>query len=162
MPWAALAAHPAFTPSHLSNRSPCAGTPPDRSRRLQAVIALGEPSRNRSCIALHQETYRVKGCQDFFPLSSPLSSHSSLPSVSLCPTPFPRALLRFAEEFFLGRAVSLQCCLLTRSSLHPRSLSQPSSRGPAQDVTFSAPHPTLPSLQVSLGLSRNLLGTRVK
>ena len=49
------------------------------------------------------------------------------------------ALLRFAGELLLGRAVSLQHCLLARSSLHPRSPAQLRSRGPAQGITFSAP-----------------------
>jgi len=50
----------------------------------------------------------------------------------------PSALLCFAEELLVGRAVSLQLCPLAMSFLCPRSPAQLSSRGPAQDSIFSA------------------------
>jgi len=49
------------------------------------------------------------------------------------------ALLGFAEELLLGRAVSLQHCPLVMNCLHPRSPAQLSSRGPAQYISLSAP-----------------------
>jgi len=73
-------------------------------------------------------------------------------SLSLCLVPLPSTsagrtltLLRFAEELLLGRAVSLQCCLVSMSSLHPRSAAQLGSRAPAQANTFSAPSGLPPS-----------------
>jgi len=51
----------------------------------------------------------------------------------------PSALLGFAEELLLGRAVSLQHCPLAMISLHPRSPAQLSSRGPAQGISFFSP-----------------------
>lgn len=103
----------------------------------------------------------------FLQVSSSLSSHPRLPLTSLsasllspwCLQAVPSALLRFAEELLLGRAVSLQCCLLAMSSLHPSSPAQLSSRGPAQGSTFSAPSGVPPG---ALGLQGNLLGNRLR
>ena len=100
-------------------------------------------------------------------VSSHLSSQPRLPLTPLVPLvcsqclqAVPSALLRFAEELLLGRAVSLQRCPLAMSSLHPRSPAQLSSRGPAQGSTSSAPS-GLPQ-RMSLGLQGNLLRNRLK
>ena len=122
-------------------------SPPDRCYWLWDVPALGDHSKNHSCIALQQDTYPVKGCEVFSPgqLSSVLTPQTAfnLPLTSLlspwCLQAVPSTLLCFAEELLLGRAVSLQHCLLAMSSFQPRSPAQLSSRGSAQCVTFSAP-----------------------
>ena len=67
-------------------------------------------------------------------------------------------LLRFAEELLLGRAVSLQRCLLAMSSLRPRSLAQLSSRGPAQGILMTPLVGLVSSVNfgVNLGTERKL------
>ena len=91
------------------------------------------------------ETYHVEGCEDFAVSELLASSHPRLFNLSLPHSSplgtlqaVPSALLRFAEEPLLGRAVSLHHCPLTMSSLRPRSPAQLSSTGPAQGSTFSA------------------------
>ena len=52
-------------------------------RFLWAMPALRDPSTNCSCIALHPETYCVKGCEDFSSFVCSASSHPTLPLTSL-------------------------------------------------------------------------------
>ena len=86
-----------------------------------AELASGTPDAHR-CVQKHQP----------FPCTR---TGSASPR---CLQAVPSALLRFAEELLLGRAVSRQRCPLAMSSLHPRSPAQLSSTGPAQGSTFSA------------------------
>ena len=62
---------------------------PERFHRLWDVPASGDPSTNCSFFALHPVTYRVKGCEDFFPHSLSASSHPTLPLTFLCLTALP-------------------------------------------------------------------------
>ena len=122
-------------------------------RFLWAMPALRDPSTNCSCIALHPETYCVKGPEDFSsfepsalpPLLTAFKPFSASLLSPRCLQAVPSALLRFAEELLLGRAVSLQCCPLAVSSLPPRSPAQPGSRGPAQGILMTPPVGLVPS-----------------
>ena len=119
---------------------------PDRSYQLWYVPGLGDTSGNSSALPCSQRLTVLRSVTISARVSSHLSSHPRLPLTSLsllvcpqCLRAVPSALLCFAEELLLGRAVSLQRCLVAMSSIHPRSLAQLSSRGPAQGSTFSAP-----------------------
>ena len=124
--------------------------------------ALGDPSRNCSCIALHPVTYCVKGCEDFSSTELSASSHSTLPLTSLCLTRLPSVPAGSALSLFVlcGGAAPEQSCL---SAVLPTCHELPPSQepSPAQQHRTSPrqhflcllpPPPAQESLEVSLGL----------
>ena len=78
----------------------------ERSHRLWAVPALGDPSTNCSCIALHAETYHVKGCEVFCSFELSASSHPTLP-LNRC--------LSYMTPLGACRQCPQPCCALQRS-----------------------------------------------
>ena len=121
-------------------------TPPEQCYRLWDVKIFWGVSRTLICIALLPETYCVADCEDFSHhefsavLKLPIALNFSLPPsspVGACrQCPQPCCTLQRSCSW---AELSLQCCLVAMSSLHPRSPAQLSSRRPAQGITFSAP-----------------------
>ena len=148
--WAPLGAHPGFTPSHLSNMSPWTGSPPDRSHR---AWALGDPSRNCSCIALHPEAYCVKDCEHFSHSELSASSHPTLPLTSLCLAHLlsvpagsalsPAALCRGAAPGQSCLSAALPACHELPPSQEPGPAQQQRT-SPRRHFTGPPPHPVLP------------------
>ena len=140
-------------PLHYRNSETCTY----RSHNLRDMPALGVPSRNCSCIALHPEIYCVKSCEKF---SSELSasSHPRLLLTSVCLTRLPSVPAGSAlspAALCRGAAPGQSCLSAVLPTCHELPLSQ-------KPVPASFPLPPLASLQVSLGLQGNLLCNRLK
>lgn len=125
--------------------------------------ASGDLSRNYSFIALHPDTYHVKGCEDFPPVNCPLTP-GCLQPFCLAPLPSMPADSALSPAMLCRGSAPGQSCLL--SAVLPTCHKLPPSEEPssaAEDhpkVALSLP--SLSSLQVSLGLQGNLLRHRLK
>ena len=105
----------------------------ERSHRLWDVPALGDPSRNRSFVALHSETYHVEDCEDFSAseLSSSLPLYAAF-NLSL-PRSSPLAACRQCPQpcsLCRGAAPGQSCLSAVLPTCHEVPLSQEPS--PAQ------------------------------
>ena len=144
-------------PSHQTSCE----SPPDSSHSLWDVPAFGDVFRNCSFFALQPETYHVKCCEDFSPLSL-----SILPPQTVFIVSLPRSSPLSAHRQCLQPCCALQrscswaqlslCSTATCHYLPPSQEPSPAQQqrtSPRQHFHCLLPPPPFPgSLEVSLGL----------